>query len=78
VTQKVLIAGATGMLGSRIAYYLLEQPETELRLLVRPGSLSDARKAGRISSLIERSAVVAHGDLTRTGRSPRLSHAPTR
>jgi uncharacterized protein YbjT (DUF2867 family) len=64
VTQKVLIAGATGMLGSRIAYYLLEQPETELRLLVRPGSLSDARKAGRISSLIERSAVVAHGDLT--------------
>src|SRR5580704_10540007 len=43
---------------------LIEQPETELRLLVRPGSLSDARKAGRISSLIERSAIVAHGDLT--------------
>jgi uncharacterized protein YbjT (DUF2867 family) len=64
VTQKVLIAGATGMLGGRIAYHLLEQPETELRSLVSPGSHSDSRKAGRISSLIERVAEVAHGDLT--------------
>ena len=62
--QKVLIAGATGTLGGRIAYHLLRQSDTELRLLIRPDSLSDLRKASRISSLIERGAVVAHGDLT--------------
>jgi uncharacterized protein YbjT (DUF2867 family) len=33
-------------------------------LLVRPGSLSDSRKEKTVASLIERGAVLAHGDLT--------------
>ena len=35
MTQTILLAGATGMLGSRIAHHLLEQPDTRVRLLVR-------------------------------------------
>jgi uncharacterized protein YbjT (DUF2867 family) len=64
MTQRVLLAGATGRLGGRIAHHLLEEPDTELRLLVRPESLSDSRKARTISSLVERGAVVAHGGVT--------------
>ena len=35
MTQTILLAGATGMLGSRIAHHLLEQPDARVRLLVR-------------------------------------------
>ena len=35
MTQTILLVGATGMLGSRIAHHLLEQPEARVRLLVR-------------------------------------------
>ena len=33
--QTILLAGATGMLGSRIAAHVLERPDARLRLLVR-------------------------------------------
>ncbi len=38
MTQTVLLAGATGMLGSQIAHQLLNQSEARLRLLVRGGT----------------------------------------
>ena len=35
MTQTILLVGATGMFGSRIAHHLLEQPDARIRLLVR-------------------------------------------
>jgi uncharacterized protein YbjT (DUF2867 family) len=65
---NVLIAGATGMLGSRIAHHLTHEPAVrdggELRLLVRPGSLTDAAKRTTIDALVAQGAVVVDGDLT--------------
>ena len=39
----ILLAGATGMLGNRIATHLLDDPDVRLRLLVRAGALDDPR-----------------------------------
>jgi uncharacterized protein YbjT (DUF2867 family) len=55
-TTTVLLAGATGMLGNRIAGHLLDQPDVALRLLVRPGGAADA--------LVARGAEVVTGDVT--------------
>lgn len=44
---RVPLAGATGMLGSRIATHLLDQPEVVVRLLRDP-ALSDPGKARAI------------------------------
>ncbi len=60
MTQTVLLAGATGMLGSQIAHHLLQQPEARLRLLVRAG---DARKRATLGPLLARGAEVIEGDL---------------
>ena len=57
MTQTILLAGATGMLGGRIAAHLLQQPEAQLRLLVR--SKSDAK----LSSLLDGGAEAIEGDL---------------
>jgi uncharacterized protein YbjT (DUF2867 family) len=57
MTQTILLAGATGKLGSRIASYLLEQPETKVRLLVR--NLENSA----IKPLLERGAEIVQGDL---------------
>ncbi len=54
----VLLAGATGMLGSRIADHLLASPDTRLRLLVR--SSGDAK----LKPLLDRGAELIEGDLT--------------
>ncbi len=64
MTQTVLVAGATGMLGGRIASHLLEQPETDVRLLVRSGTMSDPAKKNQVSALTDRGARVVEGDLT--------------
>jgi uncharacterized protein YbjT (DUF2867 family) len=61
MTQTVLLAGATGKLGSRIASHLLEQPETKLHLLVRDPSNSSKRNA--LKPLLERGAEIIEGDL---------------
>ena len=58
MTQTILLAGATGMLGSRIAAHLLDQPDARLRLLVR--SASD----NRLKPLLDHGAEVLEGDLT--------------
>ncbi|MFF4770755.1 NmrA family NAD(P)-binding protein [Streptomyces sp. NPDC001255] len=64
---NVLVAGATGMLGSRIAHHLLNQPAVaqggRLGLLVRAGSLDDPAKRAGIDELVVRGAVVVPGDL---------------
>ncbi len=61
MTQTILLAGATGMLGSRIASHLLEQPETKVRLLVR--DLENSAKQDTVKPLLDRGAEVIQGDL---------------
>lgn len=47
----VLVAGATGRLGSRIAHHLLRQPGVSVRLLVREGSMAHPVKAKALRAL---------------------------
>ena len=60
MTQTVLLAGATGMLGSRIAHHLLEQPGARVRLLVR----DRATKRDALETLADKGAELIQGDLT--------------
>ncbi len=60
MTQTVLLAGATGMLGSQIARCLLDQPDARVRLLVRGG---DAGKRAALDPLLARGAEIIEGDL---------------
>lgn len=68
---NVLVAGATGMLGSRIAHHLLDEPGVaqggKLGLLVRDGSLDDPAKKAGIDDLVALGAVVVPGDLQDDG-----------
>ena len=57
MAQTVLLAGATGMLGSRAAAHLLQQPEARLRLLVRD------RHDPKLKALLDAGAEVIEGDL---------------
>lgn len=57
MTQTILLVGSTGMLGSRIAAHLHEQPDIRLRLLVR--KMDDAK----LKSLLDGGAEVIEGDL---------------
>ena len=61
MAQTVLLVGATGMLGGRIAHQLLAQPAAHLRLLLRPNGAADKKEA--IAPLLERGAEVVEGDL---------------
>ena len=49
-SNTVLLAGATGMLGARIAHHLLEAKDVALRLLVRPAALAGVGKRRRARS----------------------------
>lgn len=60
MTQTVLLAGATGMLGGRIGHHLLGQPEVRVRLLVRAGG---GAKRAALEPLLARGAELAEGDL---------------
>ncbi len=60
MTQTVLLAGATGMLGSRIAHHLLQQPDAHLRLLVRNATA----KRAQLEPLLKQGAEIIGGDLT--------------
>lgn len=55
MTQTVLLVGATGTLGSRIAHHLLNLPDVRLRLFVRE-ALDRARREG-LAPLMQRGAV---------------------
>jgi uncharacterized protein YbjT (DUF2867 family) len=59
MTDTILLAGATGMLGSRIAYHLTENPETRVRLLVRDLS----GNTDKLEPLVKAGAEVIEGDL---------------
>ncbi|CAA9227694.1 MAG: hypothetical protein AVDCRST_MAG27-702 [uncultured Craurococcus sp.] len=60
MTQTVLLAGATGMLGGRIARRLLDRPDARVRLLVRGG---DSGKRAALDPLLARGAEIIEGDL---------------
>lgn len=64
MTTTVLLAGATGMLGQRIAAHLLDQPDVAVRLLVRASARPDPAKAQTVDTLVARGAVVVAGDVT--------------
>ena len=62
MTQNVLIAGATGMLGQRIAHYLVDQPNVQVRLMVRSTHGSSQLKT-ELDGLVGRGAEVIEADL---------------
>jgi uncharacterized protein YbjT (DUF2867 family) len=61
MTKTVLLAGATGMLGSRIAHYLLEESDAQIRVLNRTSK--DAKKTAAVSKMLDRGVEVVEGDL---------------
>ena len=63
-TTSVLVAGATGMLGGKIAGELLSLPRVDLRLLATPKSQQDPRKKAALDALAARGATIVDGDLT--------------
>jgi uncharacterized protein YbjT (DUF2867 family) len=71
MTQTVLVAGATGMLGNRIAFHVLEQPEARLRMLVRNGINNGKRST--IEPLLARGAEIVDGDLGDRGSLERAT-----
>lgn len=62
MTQTVLIAGATGMFGSKVARQFLDQ-DVRLRLLIRPGS-DKADDSKIVDELTQAGAETIEGDLT--------------
>lgn len=62
MSQTVLLVGATGMFGSRIAHHLLEQPDARLRVLLREGGSTDKQRA--VTAFLDRGAEVTFGDLS--------------
>jgi len=59
----VLIAGVTGMLGSKIASAILDKDAMQVKGLVRPNSATDARKKKHLDDLKARGMVIVEGDL---------------
>ncbi len=51
MTTIVLVAGATGMLGNRIATHLLDQSGVNVRLLLRDAAPADPVKAQTVAAL---------------------------
>jgi len=66
---SVLVVGATGMLGGRIAATLSAMPQVQLRLLVRPDSPHDPRQRAALTALAGRGASIVEGDLAQRLRS---------
>lgn len=60
----VLVAGASGMLGNRVAGHLLDQPNVAVRLLLRASGSGGAGRPSAIDSLTARGAVAVVGDVT--------------
>ncbi len=61
--HSVLIAGATGMLGGRIAHHLLSRPGVSLRVFTRAATLADSAKKERLRALEAQGATLVFGDL---------------
>ena len=69
MTQTVLLVGATGMLGGRIAHHLARQPDARLRLLVR--NLCGAKQ--RLDPFATRGTELIEGDLAHPGSLDRAT-----
>jgi uncharacterized protein YbjT (DUF2867 family) len=61
VPQTILLVGATGMLGNRIAHYLVEEPNVRLRLLVRDSR--NFKKRQQLDPVLRSGAEFVEGDL---------------
>jgi len=72
MTQKILLAGATGMFGSHIARELLRQPDARVRLLVRASD--DSAKRAALKPLLDGGAEVVEGDLANRASLDRATH----
>lgn len=57
MTQRILLVGATGMLGGRIAAHLLDETDANIRLLARSAS------SEKLKPFLDRGAEVVEGDL---------------
>ena len=62
-TRNILLVGGTSHLGSHVAHHLLQEPDMRLRLLVRPGTLSDPTRARAVGRLFDQRAEVIEVDL---------------
>ena len=74
MTTTVVVAGATGMFGARIAAHLLDQPDAAVRLLLRESSLEDPAKARAVDALVAQGATIVTGDV---GDAASLERATT-
>lgn len=70
MTNTILLAGATGMFGSRVAHHLLAQPGARVRLLLR----DYAAKKDKLETLIKGGAELIEGDLTDPASLDRATH----
>ena len=70
MTQTILLAGATGMLGGCIAHHLLKQPDARVRLLVR----DMGRKKAALEAFAAQGAELIAGDLTDPPSLDRATH----
>ncbi len=61
MAQTVLLVGATGMFGSHIARQLLDQPDAQVRLLLR--TTEGADKNPVVAPFLERGAAIVEGSL---------------
>jgi uncharacterized protein YbjT (DUF2867 family) len=64
MTTTVLVAGATGMFGARIATHLLDQPDVAIRLLLRESSRTNPAKARTMDALVAYGATIVTGDVS--------------
>ena len=72
----VLLVGATGTLGGRIADRLLINGDAEVRLLVRDATPTDQSKAAALTEFTDRGATIAEGNLNAPPSSTAKSRSP--
>ena len=70
MTDTILLAGATGMFGSRIAHHLLARPDARLRLLVR--DITGNKE--KLEPLVKGGAELIEGDLADAASLERATH----
>ena len=70
MTDTILLAGATGMFGSRIAHHLLARPDARLRLLVR--DITGNKE--KLEPLVKGGAELIEGDLADAASLDRATH----
>lgn len=64
MTRTILIAGATGMLGSKITRALLNKDSVDLRLMAPRGEITDRNKRDLLEECTRRGVQIVEADLT--------------